>query len=93
MIRGRRRRADSAGARDGGVTVSPEWLPHQEQAGAVFKRLGCSVSIDAKVQGGRSNHRVDVLVRFSRWGLPQVWLIECKYFGELALSWRAELGR
>lgn len=59
--------------------VSPEWLLYQEQAGAVFKSLGCSVAIDAKVQGVRSNHRVDVLVRFSRWGLPQVWLIECKH--------------
>lgn len=59
--------------------VSPEWLHYQEQAGAVFKRLGCSVSIDAKVQGVRSNHRVDVLVSSRGGDCHRYGIFECKY--------------
>ena len=57
----------------------PDWQHYQERAAAVFERLGCSVAVDAKVKGARSVHQVDVLVRFSGWGLPQVWVVECKY--------------
>ena len=51
--------------------VSAPWQQYQEEAAAVFERLGCSVAVDAKITGARSSHRVDVLVRFTRWGLKQ----------------------
>lgn len=57
----------------------PGWQLYQARAAAVFERLGCSVAVDAAVEGARSTHKVDVAVRFSGWGLPQLWIVECKY--------------
>lgn len=56
-----------------------EWHQYQSQAAAIFAALGCSVSVDAKVKGARAVHRIDVLVQFARWGLPQIWVVECKH--------------
>lgn len=57
------------------------WHKYQSQTAAVFSDLGCSVSVDAEVAGARAVHRVDVLVQFTRWGLPQIWVVECKHQG------------
>jgi len=56
-----------------------EWHKYQSQTAAIFAALGCSVSVDTEVRGARAVHRIDVLVRFSRWGLPQIWVVECKH--------------
>jgi hypothetical protein len=37
-----------------------------------------SVETDFPEQGARSQHRLDVSVRFARFGLKQHWVVECK---------------
>jgi hypothetical protein len=63
----------------GGPLHRPTWRQYQERAAAVFARLGCAALVDAKLGGARSAHKIDVLVRFTRWGIPQIWILECKY--------------
>ena len=55
------------------------WRDYQDRAAQVFAKLGCAVSVDAKVRGARATHQVDVVVSFSRWGVAQIWIIECKF--------------
>jgi hypothetical protein len=74
MRRGKTRTLDRMGAMD-----RHTWHGYQERAAAVFSKLGCSVVVDAKVKGVRASHQIDVLVRFTRWGLNQIWIIECKH--------------
>jgi hypothetical protein len=57
-----------------------EWKRYQEETAKLFRELGCEVEIDVEVQGARAKHAVDVSVRFSRFGLKQHWIIECKYW-------------
>lgn len=55
------------------------WRDYQDRAAQVFAKLGCAVSVDAKVIGARATHQVDVVVSFSRWGVAQIWIVECKF--------------
>jgi hypothetical protein len=54
------------------------WKAYQEEAARIFRELGCIVETDAKVQGARAQHSLDVWVHFTRFGVQQAWVIECK---------------
>ena len=54
------------------------WREYQEETAAFFKRQECSVQVEAKVQGVRTQHKVDVYVKFFRHGIECKWVIECK---------------
>ena len=54
------------------------WREYQEETAAFFERQGCSVQVEAKVQGVRAQHEVDVYVKFFRHGIECKWVIECK---------------
>ncbi|WP_316225548.1 restriction endonuclease [Bradyrhizobium sp. SZCCHNS3052] len=56
------------------------WRQYQEHTAALFRELGCEAETDKEVQGVRGRHLVDVSVRFSRFGLHQHWIVECKYW-------------
>src|SRR5580692_5811799 len=45
-----------------------------------FRSLGLSASTDATISGVRTNHDVDVLVKFAVAGFEATWIIECKHW-------------
>lgn len=56
-----------------------EWHQYQTDAATVFARLGCNVAVDAKLTGARAEHRIDVKVEVSKWGVSHLWIVECKH--------------
>lgn len=54
------------------------WKKYQEEAAAFFISLGLDASTDVKIQGARTTHDVDVLVKSHHIGFDITWLIECK---------------
>jgi hypothetical protein len=58
--------------------ATPKWKRYQEETVKLFRDLGCSVETDFPEQGARSQHGLDVSVRFARFGLKQHWVVECK---------------
>jgi hypothetical protein len=68
-----------------------EWKRYQEETAKLFRDLGCSVETDLLVKGVRSEHRLDVSVRFTRFGLKQHWIIECKFWHRRVPKERVEV--
>lgn len=56
------------------------WRQYQEQTAVFFRRLGCEADVEAKVPGARAEHKIDVWVRFKKFGLEIKWVIECKHW-------------
>jgi hypothetical protein len=56
----------------------PSWSQYQEDAAGHFRRLGLQAETNVTLQGARSTHNVDVVVRFERAGIPHLWVVECK---------------
>lgn len=54
------------------------WRQFQEETAEFFRSLGCSAQIEAKIIGARAEHKIDVWVRFTKFGLETKWVIECK---------------
>src|SRR3954452_14354103 len=54
------------------------WQRYQEEAADFFRSLGLQASTDVTLQGVRTKHDVDVLVKSSHVGFKITWLIECK---------------
>ena len=61
-----------------GVHLSMIWKRYQEETAKFYRDLGCDADVEAKVIGARAEHKVDVWVRFKRFGLETKWVIECK---------------
>ena len=55
-----------------------DWREYQEEVAAYFRRQGCTIEVEARVQGARAEHRIDVYVLFARLGVECRWIIECK---------------
>lgn len=58
----------------------PDWKDYQEETADLFRDLGCTVDTDSEISGARGKHLIDVSVRFSRFGLKQHWIVECKFW-------------
>jgi restriction system protein len=54
------------------------WRDYQEQTAQFFRDLGLAAETDVTVQGVRTSHDVDVLVRFDHVGFEVTWIVECK---------------
>jgi hypothetical protein len=54
------------------------WRQYQEDAASYFRSVGLDAQTDVELQGVRSTHRIDVVVRFRRAGIDQLWIVECK---------------
>jgi restriction system protein len=71
-------------AGEGDATVTSKymanWREYQERVVDLFRELGCSVEVEASVEGVRASHDIDVWVVFERFGLEHRWAIECKYW-------------
>lgn len=63
-----------------GDRPASEWHAYQVKVANFFQDLGMTASTDARIQGVRTSHDIDVLVEFEHAGLSLVWLVECKYW-------------
>lgn len=54
------------------------WQRYQEEAATFFRGLGLNATVEAKVDGVRSRHSVDVYVQGSLYGIQFSWVVECK---------------
>ncbi|MFZ2630728.1 MAG: restriction endonuclease [Desulfosalsimonadaceae bacterium] len=55
-----------------------DWREYQEKVAAFFRRQGCVVEVEKKVQGVRAKHEIDVYASFTRSGIKCTWIVECK---------------
>jgi hypothetical protein len=55
-----------------------EWSDYQEKVAQFFRGLGLSAETNVAVQGVRTSHDVDVVVRSKHAGFDVLWLVECK---------------
>ena len=60
--------------------VATTWQEYQEEAAAFYRSLGLEAETDVTVKGARGEHDIDVVVRLSRAGLDQTWVVECKHW-------------
>jgi hypothetical protein len=63
-----------------------DWRGYQDAVATFFRDRGCSVTVEARLNGARSEHRVDVHVTFLEHGIESHWIIECKL-------WRKRVGK
>ena len=54
------------------------WHQYQEETAKIFRGLGLNTDTDIHHQGVRGAHRIDVTVHFERFGVPILWVVECK---------------
>jgi restriction system protein len=54
------------------------WSDYQEEVAQFFRDLGLEAETNAPLQGVRTSHNIDVLVRSKHAGLDLVWIVECK---------------
>lgn len=57
-----------------------DWRDYQEEAAEFFRSLGLEAETDVTIQGARTKHDIDVLVRSHHAGFDVTWLIECKHW-------------
>lgn len=58
----------------------PGWRDYQKEAAAFFRSLGLDADTDVTIQGVRTKHNVDVLVKSHHYGFDVTWIIECKHW-------------
>jgi hypothetical protein len=66
--------------------MAAAWRDYQEQAADFFRSLGMDAQTDVTIQGVRTSHDVDVLVRSRHVGFEVTWIVECKF-------WQAAVSR
>lgn len=62
------------------MPVLPTWSEYQERTAEFFRALDMTATTNVTVQGVRGSHAVDVLVAFTRFGIAQTWVVECKHW-------------
>lgn len=60
----------------------PNWKDYQEEAAEFFRSLGLDANTDVTIQGVRTKHDVDVLVKSHLYGFDVTWIVECKRWKE-----------
>jgi hypothetical protein len=60
------------------------WQQYQEDAATFFRSLGLEAEVEAKVNGVRGEHNVDVKVKGNLHGVDFAWIVECK-------AWRSNI--
>ena len=58
----------------------PEWSQYQDEVAGLFRLLALEAETNQQVDGARSVHNVDVVVRSRHAGLEVLWLVECKHW-------------
>lgn len=57
-----------------------DWKEYQEEAAEFFRTLGLDAETDVTVQGARTHHNIDVLVKSHHAGFDVTWIVECKHW-------------
>lgn len=57
-----------------------DWKDYQEEAAEFFRSLGLEAETDVTIQGARTKHDIDVLVKSHHAGFDITWLVECKHW-------------
>jgi restriction system protein len=60
--------------------MAADWKDYQEEAAALFRSMGLEAATDVTVQGVRTKHNVDVVVKSHHAGFDITWLLECKHW-------------
>jgi restriction system protein len=60
--------------------VKIDWKDYQEETAAFFRALGLSAETDVRLEGVRTSHDVDVVVKSVHVGFEVTWLVECKHW-------------
>jgi hypothetical protein len=60
--------------------VAADWKDYQREAAEFFRSLGMSAEVDVTLQGVRTTHAIDVVVRSKHVGFEILWLVECKHW-------------
>jgi restriction system protein len=58
------------------------WKDYQEEAAEFFRSLGLEADTDVTIQGVRTKHDVDVVVKSHHYGFDITWIVECKFWKE-----------
>jgi len=58
--------------------MADSWREYQEEVARFFRSLGLEAITNFTVQGVRTTHDVDVLVKSHHAGFDVVWIVECK---------------
>jgi len=58
------------------------WKEYQEAAASYFREIGLDAKTDVTVQGVRTSHDIDVLVKSHHAGFDITWIVECKHWKE-----------
>lgn len=72
------RRALAAISKKMTMKETPEWYKFQEEICNYFRSLGTTAETNVRVQGVRTNHDIDILVKTKFLGQDIVWIIEAK---------------
>jgi len=57
-----------------------DWKDYQEEAAEFFRSLGLDAETNVTLQGVRTKHDVDVLVKSHHVGFDVKWIVECKHW-------------
>lgn len=60
--------------------MATDWRACQEEAAEFFRSLGLDATVNARLQGVRTRHDVDVLVKSQHAGFEVTWIVECKHW-------------
>jgi restriction system protein len=60
--------------------MASDWNEYQEEAAALFRAMGLDAATNVTVQGVRTTHDVDVVVKSHHAGFQVQWLVECKHW-------------
>lgn len=60
--------------------MAVDWYDYQEETAAFFRSLGLDAKTNVTVQGVRTEHNIDVLVKMHHVGFDVTWAIECKHW-------------
>lgn len=66
--------------------MANDWKEYQEEAAEFFRGLGLNATTDETLEGVRTQHDIDVVVRSKHIGFDILWLVECKH-------WRTQVSK
>jgi restriction system protein len=58
----------------------PDWDDYQEETAEFFRSIGLEANTNVTINGIRTSHDVDVVVRSNHVGFDLLWLVECKHW-------------
>jgi hypothetical protein len=60
--------------------MASDWQDYQNEVATFFRSLGLIAQTDLTLQGVRTTHDVDVVVRSQHVGFTITWIVECKHW-------------